>query len=83
MLFGEHQKIFCIQKLFKVIQRFDETIGKLRKTVFFNGNPIASKTYKREDVFTGPLQVWISDKWHMQAGKYTVVNFLYETYNTV
>jgi len=44
---------------FSVVQRFDETIGKLRKTVFFNGNPIASKTYKREDVFTGPLQVWI------------------------
>ena len=65
------------------MQRFDETIGKLRKTVFFNGNPIASKTYKREDVFTGPLQVWIPDKWHMQAGKYTVVNFLYETYNAV
>ena len=60
-------------------QKFDNDRGKYRKDVFFNGNIIDTRTNKEpNDIFTGPLDVFISDKWHVQGGNIKVANFLYE-----
>ena len=64
---------------FQVEQRLDKETGKLHQQVLLNGNRIESWNIPPEEVFTGPLQVWISDKWHPQGGRLSVLNFIYET----
>lgn len=65
---------------FQVEQKYNEKIKKYQKDIFFNGNIISTKTNDDlENIYTGPLDVFIADKWHMQGGKFTVVNFLYES----
>ncbi|CAG5077916.1 Oidioi.mRNA.OKI2018_I69.PAR.g8843.t1.cds [Oikopleura dioica] len=71
-LLGQFQ---CLE----IEQRFDVETGKFQKNFFFNGNIIKSWTLRQGDVFTGPLQVFISDKWHHTAELFSVVNFIYES----
>ena len=54
---------------------------KLDHMIKFNGNTILSREYDPEDVFTGELEIWISDNFHSSADKYKVRNFFYETIN--
>ena len=69
---GQYQ---CIN----VEQIFNKETQKLDHKIRFNGNVIISREYDQDKVFTGELQVWISDKWNKTASKYRVRKFIYET----
>ena len=68
---GQYQ---CIS----VEQILNEKTQKLDHKIKFNGNTILSREYDQDKVFTGELQVYISDEWHPTANKYRVRNFIYE-----
>jgi hypothetical protein len=73
--------VFFFSEAFQVEQKFSHEINKYRKDVYFNGNIIGTRTnQKLEDIFTGPLDIYISDKWHVQGGHFNVSNFLYESF---
>jgi hypothetical protein len=71
-IFKQYQ---CIQ----VEQRKDEKSGKLKHQIKFNGNPIFTKEYDENEVFTGELQVFISDNWNRDANNLKVKRFVYES----
>ena len=71
---GQYQ---CIS----VEQILNEKTQKLDHKIKFNGNTILSREYDQDEVFTGELQVWISDEWNLTANKYRVRNFIYEKIN--
>jgi hypothetical protein len=71
---GQYQ---CIS----VEQILNEKTQKLDHMIKFNGNTILSKEYDQDKVFTGELEVWISDKWNPTANRYKVRNFIYEKIN--
>ena len=56
----------------------NEETRKFDKKVFFNGNIIKKWSFEDKDVFTGPLQVWIADKWRPTGIRFSVLNFIYE-----
>ena len=62
-----------------VEQILNEETQKLDHKIKFNGNTILSKEYDQDEVFTGQLQIWISDNFHGTANKYKVRKFIYET----
>ena len=64
--------------LIKVKQKRNDETGRLDKKLFFNGNVIETWSFEEEDVFTGPLQVWVADKWNPSGIRFSVLNFLYE-----
>ena len=59
----------------------NEETQKLDHKIKFNGNTILSREYDPEEVFTGELQIWISDNFYNSAYKYKVRKFIYETIN--
>ena len=61
-----------------VEQILNEKTQKLDHKIKFNGNTILSREYDQDKVFTGELQVYISDEWHPTANRYRVRNFFYE-----
>ena len=64
-----------------VEQILNEETQKLDHKIKFNGNTILSREYDPEEVFTGELQIWISDNFYTSAYKYQVRKFIYETIN--
>jgi hypothetical protein len=64
-----------------VEQILNEETQKLEHKIKFNGNTILSREYDQDEVFTGELQIWSSDEFHVAAGKYKVRKFIYETIN--
>ena len=64
-----------------VEQIMNEETQKLDHKIKFNGNAILSREYDPEEVFTGELQIWISDNFYNSAYKYKVRKFIYETIN--
>ena len=56
----------------------NETTHKLDHTVKFMGKTIFEKTYSEYEVYTGPLEVWISDKWHDDSNRNKITQFAYE-----
>ena len=64
-----------------VEQILNEETQKLDHKIKFNGNTILSREYDQDEVFTGELQIWISDNFIGAAGKYEVRKFIYETIN--
>ena len=64
----------CIQ----VEQTLNPETLKLDHKIKFNGNPILSREYDQDKVFTGELFVFISDQWNVDAGRYKVRRFIYE-----
>ena len=71
---GQYQ---CIN----VEQILNHETQKLDHKIIFNGNTIFFNEYDQDDVFTGELQIWISDNFNGAAGKYQVRKFIYETLN--
>ena len=71
---GQYQCINVDQILNKDTQKLDHKIK-------FNGNTILSREYDPDQVFTGELQIWISDNFFNSAYKYVVRKFIYETIN--
>jgi len=71
-IFGQFQ---CIQ----VEQRMNENSGKLKHQIKFNGNPIFTKEYDEKEVFTGELEVYISDDWSRVANMFNVTRFVYQS----
>ena len=71
-IFGQFQ---CIG----VEQMMNERSGKLKHQIKFNGNPIFTKEYDEKEVFTGELQVYISDNWNRVANNFHVTNFFYQS----
>ena len=64
-----------------VEQILNEETQKLDHKIKFNGNTILSRQYDQDEVFTGELQIWISDDFIGAAGRYEVRKFIYETIN--
>ena len=64
----------CLQ----VEQILNPETGKLDHKIKFNGNPVFSKSYHQDEVFTGQLKVYVSDEWNERAGKSAVRKFVYE-----
>ena len=42
------------------------------------GENIFEKAYLENEVFTGPLEVWISDNWHVASSRNHITQFAYE-----
>ena len=57
------------------------TTHKLDHKIKFMGETILKKAYSTDEVFTGPLQVWISDEWHWDANKNKITQFVYEIFD--
>ena len=64
-----------------VEQILNEETQKLDHKIKFNGNTILSREYDQDEVFTGRLQIWISDNFISSAKAYIVRKFIYETIN--
>ena len=56
----------------------NETTRKLDHKIKFMGKTILEKSYHEHEVFTGPLQTWISDKWNSKTGRIHITQFVYE-----
>jgi len=65
----------CIQ----VEQRLNKNSGKLKHQIKFNGNAIFTKEYNEKEVFTGELQVYISDEWSNDANRFNITRFVYQS----
>ena len=56
----------------------NSTTNKLDHKIKFMGEPIFEKSYSETEVFTGPLQTWISDEWNGRSERNHITQFVYE-----
>ena len=67
-----------IPRNIKVTQKLNATTNKLDHKIKFMGETVFEKSYDEDQVFTGPLQTWISDEWNSKAGRNHITQFVYE-----
>jgi hypothetical protein len=61
-----------------VTQIKNKSTNKLDQKIEFMGDIIFEKEFNEDEVFTGPLQVWISDEWHSSSSRNLITQFVYE-----
>ena len=65
----------------EVEQKKNIKTAKLDHKIKFNGNTILKKEYDENEVFVGDLHVHVSDPWSKKASGFTVLNFVYQTFD--
>jgi hypothetical protein len=71
--------LFLFTNIIQVTQIKNAKTNKLDHKIKFMGKTVFEKSYDEDQVFTGPLQTWISDEWNSKSGKNHITQFVYET----